>query len=313
MLNSNFPKSARITLLLVVSLLICPMAFSQQGYSPAERDHPLLERFAGSTIVEYGSESDVNYRLILGNMRRSAGRVVAEQSERLTGDLTRITYEIPQGFAGAEVGSFYQQQARENGYTELFNCSGRDCGNSNYWANEVFDNRSLYGPERNQYYLVFRIDSDQSPPSYAAVYVTTRTNRRQFAHVELLDSDGGGDDFVAALSIEKIFENGAIIIPELVFDDQDRLTDAGGINQIATQLQANESIDLYVVGHLQDQGLLDNLIARSLRRAERTRDLLIERGVDASRLTARGVGPLAPLCSENDCAERVELVVRPPD
>ena len=43
--------------------------------------------------------------------------------------------------------------------------------------------------------------------------------------------------------------------------------------------------------------------------AELVRQALINLGIDETRLIARGVGPLAPFCSEGNCEERVELVL----
>lgn len=280
------------------------------------RDHPLMTRFSGATIAEYIEETDINYRLMLGNMRRIAGQVVPEQAERLRGDLTRITYEIPGEFNGADVISFFRAQAAQNGYSILYSCEGRGCGNSNYWANEVFDNRSLYGPERNQYYMALRADFDDGESAYLAVYVTTRTNRQVFAHLEILESgqDGGAADTVVPEiiegSLQVLLESRRVRLYDLVFDADDRLVDAPGINAAARLLEQNGSLAVYVVAHLAGPGGLEGLLRRSQRRAEQVREQLLREGISANRVLARGIGPLAPFCSEGDCEERVELVLQ---
>ena len=296
--------------LLATILFSCPGILAQQGVSSESRDHPLIERFAGSAIVGYSTEQDVNYQLVLGNMRRTTGQVVAERSQRLRGDLTRITYEAPQGFTGAEIAAFFQAQAEGKGYSELFRCTGRGCGNSNYWANDVFQDRSLYGPERNQHYLALQLKSEEASQSYAAVYVITRTNRRLLVRVDVLETVNDEDVPAAGISVEALLRNGALQIPGISFGSQDRMIDTGQLDQIVRLLQSNESIQLYIVAHLRDQDSFDNLMARTLQRAEQVREELIRRGVDGSRLVAQGVGPLAPLCTEGNCAERVELVMR---
>ena len=55
----------------------------------------------------------------------------------------------------------------------------------------------------------------------------------------------------------------------------------------------------------------NRLLARSTRRAEEVRRHLIPLGVKDSQLVPRGLGPLAPLCAQERCAERVELVLMP--
>jgi hypothetical protein len=314
----DFLKSVRgntlfSSLTIALVFFIGQHAMAQQGGNPGAGDHRLLQRFAGSEIVSYSSEPDTTYRLVLGNMRRTAGRVVAERSQRLRGDLTRITYEIPAGFTSADVFSFYRNQLEQNNYIELFSCSGRDCGNSNYWANEVYDDRSLYGPERNQYYVAWQLESGDNPPVYGVIYVITRTNRRLFAHVEVLETDSEGNGHGAFVSGDAFLQSGAIQIPGISFDGDDRLVESGGLDEIAGLLRENESTRLYVVAHLRIQEPLEILLARSVRRAELVRQALINLGIDEARLVAQGVGPLAPLCSEGNCEERVELVLIQPD
>jgi len=313
MLISANPRSFLTALLAALLPLISQFAIAQQSEPAGAADHPLLERFAGSVVVEYEEERDVNYRLVLGNMRRAAGSVIAENSERFKGDLTRITYQVPQGFTAAEVAAFYQTQVSDSGYNVLFSCNGRECGNSNYWANEVFGKRSLYGPDRNQYYMALQMDSGSELQNYAVVYVITRANRRLFAHVEVLETKAMQGSFEGDLSAAALLQRGALRVDGVQFGVQDRLVSIGELDKIARLLQDNESIQLYVVSHLSSRGSSESteaLMSRSLRRAELVREQLIDRGVDGRRLVAQGVGPLAPLCGEDDCAERIELVVR---
>jgi len=113
-------------------------------------DHPLISGFPDSEIISAEFESDSNYSLVLGRLQRSRGVVIPENSERLRGDVTRLIYEISLEFNGEDVQQFFQEQFAERGYEQLFNCAGRECGSSNYWANDIFRKRVLYGPERNQ-------------------------------------------------------------------------------------------------------------------------------------------------------------------
>ncbi|MEZ5491838.1 MAG: DUF4892 domain-containing protein [Gammaproteobacteria bacterium] len=314
----GYSAPPNLRLLFGALLLLCwggHAAAQLPGEVSQARDHSLMARFSGATIVEYAEESDVNYRLVLGNMRRIAGRVVPEQADRLRGDLTRLTYEIPDGYNGADVIAFFRAQAERNGYVTLYSCEGRGCGNSNYWANEVFDNRSLYGPERNQYYMALRADGDQGAAAYLAVYVTTRTNQRLLAHLEILESglDGGAADNVAPEgegALGTLLESRSLRLYGLVFDAEDRLTEASGIDAVVRLLEQNRNLAVYVVAHLGGSGGLASLLQRSQRRAEQVREQLLLEGISGDRVLARGIGPLAPGCSEGDCDERVELVLQ---
>ena len=295
---------------LVMGLAVILSSGTSAQQTATTGDHPLLAGFPESRVVDYNFERDVNYRLVLGNLRRVGGRVVPEEAQRMRGNLTRLTYEISDGYSGNDVYRFFREQAESRGYSELFSCTGRACGNSNHWANEVFDNRSLYGPERNQFYLALGLGRSEQPASYAAVYIITRANRRLLAHVEILEDSTREIPQTVRVAGAQLQTSGALQIPELEFDRSDRLVADAGLDQIARLLEENEALRVYVVAHLQGQDSLERLLERSQARAEEVRSALIARGIDEQRLIARGVGPLSPLCSTDNCAERIELVLQ---
>ena len=84
--------------------------------------------------------------------------------------------------------------------------------------------------------------------------------------------------------------------------------------QIAEVLKGNPKLELYVVGHTDSVGQVASNVDLSERRAAATVKALVERhGIAARRLTAKGVGPFAPVGSnrsEEGRAKnrRVELV-----
>jgi outer membrane protein OmpA-like peptidoglycan-associated protein len=84
--------------------------------------------------------------------------------------------------------------------------------------------------------------------------------------------------------------------------------------EIAKMLQADPALKVYVVGHTDNVAALDLNMKLSQARAESvTQALVAKHGIAAARLAGRGVGPLAPVAS-NDTEEgraknrRVELV-----
>ncbi len=95
------------------------------------------------------------------------------------------------------------------------------------------------------------------------------------------------------------------------------ITDASAaiLDRAARALAARPGLTLLVVGHSDNRGGIDDNMALSRRRAEAVRAALVERGVAADRLEARGVGFLAPVTA-NDSEQgralnrRVELVLR---
>jgi hypothetical protein len=302
--NANILKSLLPTLL--ASLLLS----SAHGQGA---DHPLIDRFPDSQISDLEFEPDSNYRLILGSLARTRGVVVPGESERLRGDVTKIIYEISEEFNGEDVYDFFQEQIRDKGYDVLFSCAGRDCGSSVYWANDIFQNRVLYGPERNQYYIAMRTPASMGDPAHMVLYIITRGNRQLLAYLEVIQDVGTASpvELLSSQILDEVSEQGSAILPGIAFINDRQLTDNAELDALARELNSNTGMNFYLVAHLGGDQDLEQLINRSMIRAQTVRQGLINLGVDGNRLLARGVGPLAPSCIGENCSERVELVLRP--
>ncbi len=276
-------------------------------------DHSLLAAFPDSEIIAVEFEEDINYRIVLGSLQRTRGQVVPEASERLRGDVTKITYEISQEFTGEDVYQFFREQIQEKNYAELFTCIGSACGSSNYWANDIFRNRILYGPERNQYYLAMQTDFGLETDPYIALYIITRGNRRIYAYVEIVEG-GGSLTPVNAINTRALLaslrEQGSIVLPGISFLGDNQLTEGVDLSYVVDLLQSDLSLQVYLVSHLGGNQPLQILMQRSASRARFLRQQLIELGIGADRMDAQGVGPLAPVCAATNCSERVELVLQ---
>jgi outer membrane protein OmpA-like peptidoglycan-associated protein len=317
-------KSAKVFKnLLVASLLLVttPLIAQGSGDIAGAADYAGISRFPGSHIVDYRADSNTVYSLALGRMQRVTGRVAPSQSERFQGDLHRITYEIPDGFSAQEVFNHFRSQLLEPDQQELFSCQGRDCGSSNFWANDLFGNRILYGPESGQYYMASAYQhsvAGEIVNGYVALYVITRANRRMYAHIEFLElpADRAAEQRAAqdlspqTLSL-RLNQDGGAMLPGVLFDENDQFSDNRGIELLTQVLRAEPLLNLYIVGHLQADASLEQQLQRSLLRATRVRDALVERGINADRLEAHGVGPLAPFCRPGPCSQRIEVLVRP--
>jgi len=278
-------------------------------------DFALFQRFTDSHIVDYRYLPDTTYTLVLGRMQRVDGRVIPGNSQRLQGDLTRVTYEIPGAYTAEDVYAFFRQQLLRSSETALFVCQGRACGSSNFWANEVFSNRVLYGPEANQYYLVANPAAGAEERNiYAALYVVTRANRRVYAHLDILELPVDASASVGVSPealLQRLQREGSVVMPGISFDNDDELLEDAGVELALRVLRNNPLLQVYVVGHLYEPGNLDALTERSQTRAMQIRQALVDAGIDSGRVIAQGVGPLAPACSSRPCEQRIELVLQP--
>jgi flagellar motor protein MotB len=87
------------------------------------------------------------------------------------------------------------------------------------------------------------------------------------------------------------------------------------VAEIVKYLQGDPKASIFVVGHTDMSGALERNLDLSKRRAESVVAALTAAGIPATRVTARGVGPLAPVASNADEAgralnRRVEVVAR---
>jgi outer membrane protein OmpA-like peptidoglycan-associated protein len=305
-------KSAFLSLLMLPALLISVSWAQSAGDVSGATDYAGIERFPGSVIAQYTVQPDSNYRLALGRLQRVNGRVTAGREERIRGTLTRITYQIPAGFSGAEVFEHFLRRVTADN-TELFRCQGRACGSSNFWANDILGNRILYGPEQEQFYAALAASNAAGENTrYYMFYVITRGNRSVYAHLDIVDVAMANPLEAAETPeafMERLQQDGSVIVRGISFDDQDALLEADGLALAARALQLAPQLQVFVVAHLRGTDDIGVLLERSRQRAGQIVESLQREGVEASRLRAEGVGPLSPACAQAPCSDRVEIVL----
>lgn len=132
------------------------------------------------------SEGDVvDYELGLGTIKKVRGVWQFKDSVRLSGHLSRYTWQIVDGFTSAEVLQGLVERLEQGGGVQtLFSCQGRACGSGAQWANRVFRQRILYGRDDLQHYRVLSLGDNGR---YRLVlYSAERTADRQYLHADLL-------------------------------------------------------------------------------------------------------------------------------
>lgn len=268
-------------------------------------DFNLLKRYPQSHVVMFEEFPDrQQHILILGALKKIKNVLAPKKSQRIDGSLTRITYRIPDGVPGIDVFEYFRSQIVAAGKI-LFNCKQRQCGSSNYWANTVFKRAELYGPEENQYLLVGEIHKDNRH-FITTVYVIRRGNRKMYVHLEIIEAD-----LMESLEPESMLSelqaNGFVNLENLKFDPANQLIDDPAvIDKLVKLFQIDSSLRVHIVAHAEDQGDLASATLISEQRAEQLLTKLVESGVTVGRLTAHGVGPLAP--AKRLSANRITLV-----
>jgi len=307
----------------IIASLLCfnfPLSYAFEATEDVvgASDSQFFKRYPRSKIDSYSQTATDGYLLALGAPKTVNGVMALEYSERLTGSLTRHTYRSPDGEASELVFEHFQAQLAALSHRLLFECHGRECGSSNQWANRIFSVRKLYGPERYQHYLAAQLNTDNGP-MFVALYSIQRGNKRVFTQLDVLTPGKGSitelavnpDTILAVLKSE-----GVLSLRNLSFDESGKLTADGEqrLSAVVKALNSNSRLKLYVVGHAAGSLTLaetvDVLTARSLTRAESVVQVLTAQGVGAERLSAQGVGPLAPIRQNSEDANRISLVLQ---
>ena len=153
-------------------LLLCVMT------CPASEDFGFLP-YPSATLVETKTSDAVTHLVILGALEKANRELRPERSLIVIGKKSHETYHLPEARRTSQVMSHYLKQLVTRG--ELaFECDGRSCGSSSYWANKVFDVAVLYGPEQYQKYAIVRLQDDAG---YLAAYVGRRATGKIYVHL----------------------------------------------------------------------------------------------------------------------------------
>ncbi len=170
--------------LVLVGLLAAPVALADV---PGSTDLDYLPRFARAEIVDYRVQEGAERIYPQSAIRRISGRLRVDGEIAAVGRLSVRTYELPAGHSSAEAFAQARRTLLAGGAQALHWCEGRECGGSSLWANNVFGNARLYGPDEQQAYLLLQLAAPRQD-TLLALYAITRGSRRSYLHVETLEA-----------------------------------------------------------------------------------------------------------------------------
>lgn len=161
----------------------------------------------------------------------------------------------------------------------------------------------------DQYRVFYLPDTKLAPQAIALGGVAGPDSPVVFRDVRL--AMGGGANYVG-----KQFTDAKIVVHGISFDlDKASLRpeSMGVLNQIASLMSSEASLKFEIDGHTDNSGNAPHNLELSQQRAEAVKQQLVSMGIDASRLTTKGLGDTKPL-GPNDTPEdrannrRVEFV-----
>jgi hypothetical protein len=284
--------------MVLITAGVAPAAFAADV--SGSQDPLGIARFPYSWIVDY--EKDDRYlprEYALGRVDRTRRDVRVEHEVRAPATREWATYEMPPGTVPEDVIEHYLNRI---GSDALFSCRGLDCGRSNYWANNIFKQAILYGPDANQFYFAGKLGD-----ALVALYVIERGSKRIYAHLEVLQPESQVAVRPNAEILARLAGNGVAVVDGVTPAKTGELSPAALelLGALAQDMHVLEGQTVYVVCHLYGSQDPEQLIERSRLCAQAAADALT--GEKGPELVPFGAGPLLP--RDGGAQSRVELVL----
>ena len=311
--------------------LVAGLAAAQSDI-PGAKDHLLITRYPGSTIIDFLEKNFEGVDVPTGPVITKDGKYQWQSSERAEGRYTRIRYRGPAGRNALEVFRNFQAALKDAGFNTLYTCNLAVCDNLSFHkftsvdgvvsgnrAQEHFVSARLAGAEGTAYVQVYVTENLSWPPEGQPA---GRRVDKGLAVVQLEVSEARSMDAglvtVNADAMKKaIAESGRVALYGLFFDTGKasvKPESKPALAEIVKLLNSEPSMRLLVVGHTDTVGSPQGNQELSLRRAQSVVDALVKgNGIEPARLQAAGVGfasPVATNRNEQGRAKnrRVELV-----
>nr|WP_228482557.1 OmpA family protein [Pseudoalteromonas sp. bablab_jr010] len=304
-------------------------AFAKQQSNPVTKapkddirgssDHPLLSRYPGSFIEDYEQIDYEEFSLPTGIFN---GKNKALPAEDVTGDITRITYEIRK-VSTLKVFHNYVSALTKEGFETVFSCERQACGDDRKAIQALGDHLSVkqvYNYYRQPRYQLMK-NTIENQTTFVAFFVGNYqgTTRVQLVIIRTEPLQGDLVKTNPDQVLKQLEQKGKAAIYGIYFDHDKsdiKPESAESLKVIADVLNKNNSLNLYVVGHTDDKGSPEYNLGLSSKRAKAVVKALVSQyGIKESRLIGYGVGPYAPAANnKNDLGRqlnrRVELVER---
>lgn len=323
----------RVALIALLALLpVLGYAADMKG----SQDHPLVSRFAGSSIIDYKvmkfDEADIAIGLAYTG---DDPNKLWDKSLHVEGKITRILYLMPVDTTTLEVARNYRDALAGAGFTVLFQCDKEQCGTDgtfspfgrNYRKSHPFEHVSAFDGVSDQRYLAAVLKRPTGDiyvdlfASHNTISGTADVMDRTVLALEVVESkpmDKGQVTVDADAIARALTGAGHITMDNLYFDTGNatlQATSNASLDEIAKALNAHPELKVEIDGHTDNVGNSKDNQRLSQQRADAVLAALTRRGVDSSNLSAKGFGDSKP--RESNATEagrtrnrRVELVSR---
>ncbi|HHH55352.1 MAG TPA: OmpA family protein, partial [Bacteroidetes bacterium] len=249
---------------------------------------------------------------------------------------TSILYSAPKNVSTLEIFRNYENAIKKANGKIIFSCKGKYAPNgcddyNKFYALSFFD-ANYYKKRYNNtdQYVLMNGSDDQAflvalfEDATSKVYVEIGIDGDAFGsqagiQLEVIEEAKMKDGLIsAALFEEEMDKNGKIALYGILFETgKATLKDESKheLSLIIEYLKNHLDVHIYVVGHTDDTGSLNLNMELSKQRATAVVNYLTAHGLSESRLMAEGVGPFAPVTTNESTKgkklnRRVEIVKR---
>jgi len=301
-------------LALLLALLFVPAAACAQTRDvTGAKDFPGIGRFAGSAITGYVVKDFDATRLQGAAFKDDK----PADARRLEGRITRIAYRTHPGPSILEVSRNFETQLAKAGFETLLACDTDACGGIPFTeAVDALPVPQMWVDGFNYHYFAGR-KVDGGRETYASVIVS-QNNQDITAQLTVAELGAIEDKMVNAAQMAKgLGDTGHIALYGIYFDTDKAVLKPESrptLEQIAKLLISQPQLNVFIVGHTDNQGAYDYNLDLSRRRAEAIAAELVKSfRIAQPRLRTAGLGFLAPVGSNATEAgralnRRVELV-----
>ncbi len=222
-------------------------------------------------------------------------------ARRLEGRITRIAYRTNPGPSILEVSRNFETQLAKAGFETLLACDTDACGGIPFTeAVEALPIPQMWVDGFNYHYYAGR-KTDGGRETYASVIVS-ENNREILRSSPSPNSARSTNKMVDAAAMAKgLGETGHIALYGIYFDTDKAVIKPESrptLEQIARLLAGQPQLNVFIVGHTDNQGNFDYNLDLSRRRAEAiAAELVKSYRIAQPRLRTAGVGFLAPVGS----------------
>jgi OmpA-OmpF porin, OOP family len=303
---------APLALLLACSFISADARAQTRDIAGA-RDFPGVGRFAGSVITGYQVKDFDAARVQAAPFKDDK----PADPRRLEGRVTRIAYRTNPGPSILEVSRNFETQLAKAGFETLLACDTDGCGGIPFTeAVDALPVPQMWIDGFNYHYVLGR-RSDGGRETYASVIVS-QNNQDITAQLTVAELGAIANKMVNAAEMAKgLGETGHIALYGIYFDTDKAVLKPESrptLDQIAKLLASQPQLNVFIVGHTDNQGAYDYNLDLSRRRAEAIAAELVKSfRIAQPRLRTAGLGFLAPVGSNASEAgralnRRVELV-----